>query len=448
MRTRTMLPALLGFCLLAGCGGGGGNNSSILQTTNNRGNIGSAGAYAITDLGAETYYYGYYAYPNFGLYRSPGTITLNYSTQIVSGTTGRASIYQNGKLTNLGTSDYSTANAINGSGWVVGQAPDSKGNFHATLWHSGQQIDLGALQTPFEYSNSNALGISEIGEIVGESLANSASYTYHAFLWNNGKMTDLGTLGGDYSLAVGVNIAQQVVGWSSLPNPSDPYNAPVHAFLWQNGKMTDLGTLPGGSSSDVSAINENGQIVGSSSVAPQGLYSASNIHAVLWQGGAISDLGTLGGPGSIAFGINSNGQIVGSANTTVVDNDPPPYFWYYPGGGIGGGNSGNGGAPGGGVGGGNGSSNSNIPPGSSNANPSPIGGGALGRTVKRTRGIGDTYVTHAFLYQNGAMTDLNTQIDSSSGWELVQATDINDRGQIVGFGILNKRTHAFLLTPR
>jgi probable HAF family extracellular repeat protein len=50
---------------------------------------------------------------------------------------------------------------------------------------------------------------------------------------------------------------------------------------------------------------------------------------------------------------------------------------------------------------------------------------------------------HAFLYSDGTMTDLNSRIDPASGWTLTRADDINDLGQIVGYG--NKG--AFLLTP-
>ena len=54
---------------------------------------------------------------------------------------------------------------------------------------------------------------------------------------------------------------------------------------------------------------------------------------------------------------------------------------------------------------------------------------------------------HAFVWQNGVMTDLNGQLPVGSGWELGTAWSINDGGQIVGDGIVNGATHAFLLTP-
>jgi probable HAF family extracellular repeat protein len=55
-------------------------------------------------------------------------------------------------------------------------------------------------------------------------------------------------------------------------------------------------------------------------------------------------------------------------------------------------------------------------------------------------------LTHAFLYI-GSMVNLNQLMPAGSGWELIEATDINDAGQIVGYGRFNGRIRAFLLTP-
>jgi hypothetical protein len=48
---------------------------------------------------------------------------------------------------------------------------------------------------------------------------------------------------------------------------------------------------------------------------------------------------------------------------------------------------------------------------------------------------------------DGSMHDLNNLIPPGSGWELVEATAINDAGQIAGSGRLGGKMRAFLLTP-
>ena len=55
--------------------------------------------------------------------------------------------------------------------------------------------------------------------------------------------------------------------------------------------------------------------------------------------------------------------------------------------------------------------------------------------------------SRAFLYEQGVMIDLNTRLPAGSGWTLLSANAINDAGQIVGEGLFEGNTHAFLLSP-
>jgi probable HAF family extracellular repeat protein len=75
----------------------------------------------------------------------------------------------------------------------------------------------------------------------------------------------------------------------------------------------------------------------------------------------------------------------------------------------------------------------------------PVDINELGQIV----GDADTepHVNHAFLWEDGAIKDLNDLILPNSGWTLYGATDINNLGQIVGYGDLNGVRHSFLLTP-
>src|SRR5215207_960293 len=81
-----------------------------------------------------------------------------------------------------------------------------------------------------------------------------------------------------------------------------------------------------------------------------------------------------------------------------------------------------------------------------------------GGNLSRARGINDSGEVvgewrilvnrqqrfNAFLYEDGHMKDLNSLIPTGTGWDLVGAQAINETGQIVGSGTINGETHAFL----
>jgi len=47
----------------------------------------------------------------------------------------------------------------------------------------------------------------------------------------------------------------------------------------------------------------------------------------------------------------------------------------------------------------------------------------------------------------GGMIDLNTLLPLNSGWVLMEANGINDKGQITGYGLHNGVGRAFRLSP-
>jgi probable HAF family extracellular repeat protein len=162
------------------------------------------------------------------------------------------------------------------------------------------------------------------------------------------------------------------------------------------------------------SINASGQVVGSS------MDAAGHFRAVWFQAhAAAADLGTLGGVESIAYDINDAGVIVGYAklangfshafsyaNGVMTDLDPLNATKQ------------------------------------SNANAINASGQIVGY-VNRTG-------QHAALFENGQIIDLNDMVDLVSGGfvSLTYALDINDLGQIVGYGeTMGRQTHAFLLTP-
>ncbi len=161
----------------------------------------------------------------------------------------------------------SEATDINDATQVVGWSDIAPGGpRHAFLWTPARGMeDLGTLG-----GSSFAAGISETGEVVGESV--SAGGRREAFIWTRaGGMRSLGTLGGDFSDAIAVNTHRRVVGTSASARGRQL------AFLW----TPELGMRrlpPMGENNSASDINEFGDIAGSGVTIP----SEGNFRAILW----------------------------------------------------------------------------------------------------------------------------------------------------------------------
>lgn len=247
-----------------------------------------------------------------------GAITCNHAFLWAKGTMTFLGTLKG--MTSLGNS-YSHANAINAHGQVVGDSfarvPDPNDSvapgapqIHAFLWQRGKMTDLGTLPSPLN-TYSQALGINDRGQIVGESGFRDAEG--RPFFWSKGVMTDIGTLGGPTGFAIAINNKGQVVGGADTtkPDPSNPGHVLAHAFIWTGGRTRDLGTIPGEPGSEAHGINNRGQIVGLAGGGADG-----KLHAILWQNGTAHALDKLIPPHSgwslgEADGINDRGQIVG-----------------------------------------------------------------------------------------------------------------------------------------
>ena len=316
-------------------------------------------------------------------------------------------------VTDLGTlgGSKSAALAINASGQIVGCSdymPTYDSPQCAFLYSGGKMTRLPSLGG----LNSQARDINAQGQIVGWS-ETGYEMPAHAFLFSNGTAKDLGTLGGSISSADRINNGAQIIGSSDMPG-----DFKEHIFLNQNGTMSDLGhpyNDDGVPHCTAAGINASGQ-------AAINFSSLNNPYqAFLYSNGTFTNLGSLGGARqpSFAAGISDAGQVVGwSYKSATVQRRA---FLY-----------------------GNGVM----------TDLGTLGGGSeatgvnnAGQVVGFSYPVGGTGA-HAFIYNAGQMSDLNALIDPASGWQLSIAYDINDAGQIVGYGIHDaSNTRAFLLTP-
>jgi probable HAF family extracellular repeat protein len=336
----------------------------------------------------------------------------------VLGAVGQSAAEPLYRVTDLGAlpggDNSSQAFAINNRGQVVGMSSVAGGNSHAFLYSNGAMADLGLLGDG--QLSTIAGDINDSGHIVGHSFGNGG--INQAFLYRNGVMTDLGALGTAGANGSSVNNSDHVVGMSGDATSQQ------RAFLWSNGAMRDLGSLTGSVGYGYAyGINDNDQVVGTS------VDANGTVRGFLWQNGEMSSLGDLDkGLGySFAFAINNPAQVVGYSGLGEYGNpaNPPtshPFIWEW-----------------------------------ENENGVMEDLGSLpGRTDwGYARGINDLGEVvgssggHAFVWDSvGGMLDLNGLLDGSGvGWEVTQAYDINNSGQIVGGGYHNGEYRGFLLTP-
>lgn len=332
-----------------------------------------------------------------------------------------AAIPQSYSLTDLGSS---WAWAISEEGHVVGANDNPPGGWRrGYLWKDGTSITLDVVTGAIL---SDARGVNDFGDVAGWGVKSGHSY---GFYWRdanlNGlcesvEMLDLGSLGGTGTIALGINNSGQVVGQSLLASDNH-----YHAFVWgddnhngqaEPGEMIDLG--PG----QANAINNLGAVVG------RGNLLGSYDRATLWQGGAAVDLGVLGGVVSCALGVSDSGYVVGWTDTidpTVIEH---AFKWADEDG------------------------NGQADPGEM-LDLDVLGtrySGALGVNnhgqAVGWAGTNDSDV-RAFIWSDDQMVNLNDLIAPGSGWVLSRANDINDAGEIVGYGTVNGQAHGFLLTP-
>lgn len=245
---------------------------------------------------------------------------------LLAGGPDRAFLWIRGTIFDLGAfgGPGGGSHAINQGRQVVGAADTANGFENAFLWEKGTMLPLGTLGG----DSSEGNGINARGEIVGFAATTTPDPTFtigpqenHAFLWAGGAMKDLGTLGGPNSIAIDISDHGLIVGWSQINFTLGAFGIPdLNAATWDNGAITLLHGL-GGPITLAIAVNNQGVAVGQSFLA-----DGSTFHAVMWQNGMLSDLKTLPDDfASLANGINSKGQVVGTSFSAAFS--PRAFVW-------------------------------------------------------------------------------------------------------------------------
>lgn len=295
-------------------------------------------------------------------------------------------------IVDLGTfgGDSSRANSINSKGQIVGSAQNASGLNMAFLYENGSMSTFGVA--------GEATDINDQGWIAGNSDFIPGKGYHTAFIQDGGKVSYYPYAGTGYGSVTGFNNAGQLIGEITINNLSA-------SFLISDGNYTSLPSLGGGATFAYD-INDGGDIVGWSATGNGGTHAF-----LLTNGGMLRDLGTVvDGETSAAHAINNTGQIVGiSGFSAFVFEDDSMRL---------------------------------------------IGGGGTDPMKITNSGLilGNHWVGFAIkpaLFLDGQILELQNLIVGNNPFEvLYEALDVNDSGQIVGYGkTADGKSHAFLLNP-
>ena len=342
----------------------------------------------------------------------------------------------------------SSAHSISNKGWIAGEANLSGDTEeHAALWRDGVVTDLGTLggdnsTVGFPVKNDGGLvvGFAQTSTIdpLGENFCTfvctpsggaceGSGQSCQGFRWQNGIMDPLGTLGGNNSFATGSNNRGMVVGSAENstqdPNCILPQVLDYKPVVWRSGTVHELPVLADDAIGAAIAVNDNNQAVGTSGMCGSGpALGPIVVHALLWQNGSVTDLGDLGGAvNNIAYAINESGQIVG-ASDLPGDNTGHAFLWQK------------------GV-------MTDLGTLAADFSSAAFGISDNGQVVGLS--CDQNGNCRAFLWRGGVMTDLNALTPPSSSLYLLNAQDINSRGEIVGtaLDLNNGEPVAFLAVP-
>jgi len=287
-----------------------------------------------------------------------------------------------------------TTASINSNGQVALTTPDG-----AVLWNAGVRTRLEGL--------GGASDLNDRLEVVGWG---DGPVLERAAVWREGVVTRVGpSVNVRESRAVAINADGAVAGIYRL----DDGGSTDRSFLSVEDRVLDPGSL-GGTDLVVKDLDRTGLFVG------VGMNRFEATHAFLWRRGSPIDLDPVPDSAFTTSGleaVNDLGLAVGWIRQATQLRGclwKGGHFYPFP-----------------------------LPPGFDALSPIDIDNRA--RVVGRLQRGSEE---RACLVEGLTVYDLNTRLEAgTSGWELLGATGINSRGEIVGYGFHSGVFVGFLLRP-
>jgi probable HAF family extracellular repeat protein len=333
-------------------------------------------------------------------------------------TESRASVMYS--VTDLGKWETVIINDLNDAGQAVGvvRPVPGSGMSYAFVYDgsaAGNVTPLGGSLVPTNYPavrDSLPVAINNNGQVLAMDQTGAVAGTRNGtFVYASGQIATLPGTG------VALDDRGQVTGYTGIESTGDPrgpFNPRSYLYDLATMKLQQL-TTAGAPPTEPQAINDAGQVVGTvfTQIGPTSVAG----QPFLYSGGNLTNLGTLGGRTGAAQAINVQGDVVGSAETAGGQW----HAFLYSKGVM---------------------RDLGTLPGSTTSVAVSIN--SLGEIVGNSN---TPYVLLPYVVSNGLMTNLNDLIDPKSGWSLIQANKINNRGQILALGQGSQGLENLLLTP-
>ncbi|ACV26927.1 DUF3466 family protein [Kangiella koreensis] len=355
------------------------------------------------------------------------------------------------EIVDLGGLDgnYSVAYKLNEQGIAVGVAngpetDDGGREFfgHAVKFQQGGNEDLGVLT---DGTFSEAVGINSSGIAVG--YANQLSEVEQengntviqeklfAIIFDGGieKLIEKDNL--SQTRVSDINDSNLIVGYGMFDVDTEDDNEAVdRGFVYNNNDQTYF--MVPSLADDVSrksymtAINNSGKAIGfADAIVPNsGQFTIQSFIVDANNNFSISEIPTVDNRATFAHGINIHDEVVGSVYISGTRDNQEAFYY-------------------------------DAQSGSEEL--TFLGFLRSDFTDSRARAINDNRQIvgralvsaptlnefAAFIYEDEEMKNLNELIPCNSGWKLTEATDINNAGQIIGFGAKDGEIRAFRLDP-